>query len=373
MCKRCLKFGIQCDGYIEKGAKAIKSKVTRRLTPKGYPLIPPAFSRVCPLAPMPSRSKFGTEQESRYFQVFCTQTAHQLSGFFEKSLWESLVLQACETETPLRHAVIALGALDTTSTTRRPKATVSPDRKFAFSEYGKAVSQIRQMVASWKLGGVCSERELRTTLISCLLFTCFETLNGCADAAIMQIQGGVRIIEEWQGEHVQSTDEVTLVASPKPLIIEDVLLHAFSILELEAMTYREFRATNIRKATPDWGRSAMERMPKQFTSLAEARVYLGVIIRRGMRFGAWLESKSRPSGAWAFHFHHPDAIKNYSEEEMETLRIVAEYEQWSRAFENLFILSRSEAGKSLFGGATILRLIYLMTTSVPHLFLCPIS
>jgi len=116
------------------------------------------------------------------------------------------------------------------------------------------------------------------------------------------------------------------------------------------MTYREFRATNIRKATLDWGRSAMERMPKQFTSLAEARVYLGVIIRRGMRFGAWLESKSQPSGAWAFQFHHPDAVKNYSEEETETLRIVAEYEQWSRAFENLFILSRSEAGKSLFEG-----------------------
>ncbi len=216
-------------------------------------------------------------------------------------MWQSLVLQACETKTPLRHAVIALGALNTPSPSRRPKGTVSPDRKFAFSEYGKAVSQIREMVASWKLGERCSERDLRTTLISCLLFTCFETLNGCSDAAIMQIYGGVRIIEEWQGEHVQNTDELTPVVSPKPLIIEDELLHAFSRLELEAMTYRDFRASKIRKANPNWGRSVMERMPKQFTSLAEARVYLSVVIRRAMRLGAWLDSKSEPSGAWAFY------------------------------------------------------------------------
>jgi hypothetical protein len=363
MCKRCLKLGIQCDGYIDKTAKVAKPVVSKHLCPKGYRLIPPAFSQICPLTSVPSRSKFRTEQESRYFQVFCTQTVHQLSGFFEKPLWESLVLQACETETPLRHAVIALGALDTNSTSRRPKATVSPDRKFAFSEYGKAVSQIRQMVASWKLGERCSERDLRTTLISCLLFTCFETLNGCSDAAVMQILGGVRIIEEWQGEHVQNTDEVTPVTSPKPLVIEDALLHAFSVLELETMTYKEFRATKIRKATTNWGRSVMERMPKQFTSLEEARIYLNVIIRRGMRFGAWLESKSQPSGAWAFNFHHPDAYKQYSEEEMETIRIVAEYEQWSRAFENLWTLSRSEAGKSLYEGATVMRLTYLMVTS----------
>ena len=122
----------------------------RRLSPKGYALIPSGLPRVCIT---PSRLRFGSEQESRYFHLFCTETAKKLAGFFEESLWQTIVLQSCETETPLRHAVIALGALGTTSQSRRPKGVTTPDRKFAFKEYSKAVSQIRQMVASWRAGG----------------------------------------------------------------------------------------------------------------------------------------------------------------------------------------------------------------------------
>jgi Fungal specific transcription factor domain len=184
-----LKFGVKCDGYSDSGNRASRDLTVRRLSPKGSTLVPPA---VLPLCQAPSRLMFATEPESRYFQIFCTQSSHQLSGFFEKPLWETLVLQACETETPLRHAAIAIGALSTSSSSRRPKGAISPDRKFAFSEYSKAVSQLRQKVARWEGGERCSERDLRMTLISCLLFTCFETMNGCADAAIMQIAAGVR-------------------------------------------------------------------------------------------------------------------------------------------------------------------------------------
>jgi hypothetical protein len=179
----------------------------------------------------------------------------------------------------------------------------------------------------------------------------------------MQIYAGVRITEEWQLEHVHDHDELTPISSPKPLIIEDELLHAFSRLELEAMTYRDFRASKVRKANLGWGRTAIERMPKSFTTLADARIYLSVIIRRGMRFGAWLESRSEPSGAWAFHLHHPDSLGQYSENELESRRILEEYEEWSRSFENLWMLSRSEAGRPFFEGATVLRLMYLMVIS----------
>jgi hypothetical protein len=45
---------------------------------------------------------------------------------------------------------------------------------------------------------------------------------------------------------------------------------------------------------------------------------------------------------------------------MFTNSIAAEYDRWFRAFEKLWTFSRSEAGESLFLGATILRLMYLM-------------
>jgi Fungal specific transcription factor domain/Fungal Zn(2)-Cys(6) binuclear cluster domain len=358
-CMRCFKFGAQCDGYLEKSASKAPLR-PRRLSPKGYALIPSVHSQIYQA---PSHSLFGNEQEQRYFHVFCSQTAPQLGGFFEKNLWQTLVLQACETESPLRHAIIALGALNIASSPRRHKGPVSSNRQFAFREYSKAVSQVRQKVASWKVGERGSERDLRTTLISCLLFTCFETFNGCSDAAIAQIYAGVRIIEEWQRQHIQDADHLTPVSSPRPLAIEDDLLHAFDRLEMEAMTYRDFRASKIRKANGHWGRSDLDHMPREFTSLAEARVYLSVVIRRGMHFGAWIEDKIEANGAWALYLHNSDFVKEYSETENETNRILAEYEKWSRAFEPLWLLSRSEAGKSLFEGATTLRLHYLMVVA----------
>ncbi|KAE9369404.1 hypothetical protein N431DRAFT_560236 [Stipitochalara longipes BDJ] len=359
-CNRCLKLGIRCDGYLNKSANAERPVAKpRRLSPKGHALIPSGLPQIYIT---PSRLKFGTEQESRYFHLFCTETAKQLTGFFEEHLWQTIVLQACEIETPLRHAVIALGALGN-SPLRRPKRAISLDRKFAFSEYSKAVSQIRHKVASWNAREKCSERDLRTTLISCLLFTCFETLNGCSDAAITQIYAGVRITEEWQLQYVRNSNELTPVSSPRPLVIEDELLHAFSRLELEAMTYKDFRASKVNKANLSWARSDMDRMPKSFTSLAEARIYLAVIVRRAMRFGAWVEKKNEATGAWAFYLHNPDSIKSYTEPEMDTRRILGEYEQWALAFEKMWMLSRTEAGKSLFEGATILRLMYVMVIS----------
>jgi len=173
----------------------------------------------------------------------------------------------------------------------------------------------------------------------------------------------VRITEEWQIQHVQDPNHLTPIASPKPLVIEDELLHAFSRLELEAMTYKNFRASKIHKANLNWAHSDMERMPRSFSSLAQARIYLAVIIRRAMRFGAWVETKAEAPGAWAFYLHNPDSIRSYSESEMDTRRILGEYEQWSLAFEKMWMLSRTEAGKPLFEGATILRLMYLMVTS----------
>jgi hypothetical protein len=79
---------------------------------------------------------------------------------------------------------------------------------------------------------------------------------------------------------------LTPASSLRPLAIEDELLHAFDRLEIEAMTYRDFRASKIRKANEHLGRWDLDHMPKEFTSLAEAKVYLSVIIRRGMHFSA---------------------------------------------------------------------------------------
>jgi hypothetical protein len=62
-----------------------------------------------------SSNQFSDDGEYYYFQLFCHQTAPQLSSctqLTESQLWSQIVLQASETEPCIRHAIIAIGALD---------------------------------------------------------------------------------------------------------------------------------------------------------------------------------------------------------------------------------------------------------------------
>jgi hypothetical protein len=152
-CTRCFKFGVQCDEHLEKSASKPPLR-PRRLTPKVYALISSAHSQI---RHAPSRSLFRNEQEKHYFQIFCSQTAPHLGGLFEKSLWQTLVLQARETESPLRHTIIALGALNIASSPRRQKG---PEPSTANSRFANTarLPQFRQKVPSGKVGERGSDR-----------------------------------------------------------------------------------------------------------------------------------------------------------------------------------------------------------------------
>ncbi|KAF4635194.1 hypothetical protein G7Y89_g2903 [Cudoniella acicularis] len=145
VCQRCVKFEVLCDGYKEFQRKG-ERKIDRRLTegtaipirtsnrsPEANLRIYSAATAICKAPP---RSLFRNEQEYRYFEVFTTQIANQLTGLFPSSLWNYLVLQACESNSSIRHAVIAIGALDPKTWGGRAK---SPEeklrRQFAYNQY----------------------------------------------------------------------------------------------------------------------------------------------------------------------------------------------------------------------------------------------
>jgi hypothetical protein len=116
---------------------------------------------------------------------------------------ESIVLQACEDMPPIRHATIALDALDKTlEITQRTDNLSSPDlrakclesaahHRFALQQYGKAITQMRNNLSAKK-------QDYRAALILCLLTICFEALNGDMQAALEQIRNGLKLIKEWR-------------------------------------------------------------------------------------------------------------------------------------------------------------------------------
>jgi hypothetical protein len=75
-CWRCLKFGVECQGYsdpkVEPKSRTLQS---RALKPRKF--LQPLPSTVSRMSFGPS---FGSEQEPRYFRIFCNETARQIAG-----------------------------------------------------------------------------------------------------------------------------------------------------------------------------------------------------------------------------------------------------------------------------------------------------
>jgi hypothetical protein len=117
------------------------------LLPKGH----------SPLAKNPSAALFCAEKDHQYFDVFCTKTAFQILPYYDAGIFRQMLLQACVSEPSLRHAVVALGALDMKMETIREFERLSLEDKEksshqhhlnALEEYSVAISKMRVRMIS---------------------------------------------------------------------------------------------------------------------------------------------------------------------------------------------------------------------------------
>jgi hypothetical protein len=133
---------------------------------KNKPAIPihPSIRRCCLPVTWPIHVQKRTRSE--ILQDFGNQTANQLIWFFSLDLWRRLVPQTCESYPPIRHATIAIGALDP-KTWRSPARSFEETarRQFAYHEYSMAIAEMRSTMTRKSL-------ELRVRLIACLVVFC---------------------------------------------------------------------------------------------------------------------------------------------------------------------------------------------------------
>jgi hypothetical protein len=147
----------------------------------------------------PSVNIHTTEAENRYFQFFSDHTAHELSGFFDATLWTRLVLQESHNVAAIRHAVIALGALNKSlESAPGPDLKVndiqSIDKKHheqAVLQHLKAIQALNYYISS------SNAPQLRNALIACLLFVCFETFQGSYASSVQQTYEGLKILRSY--------------------------------------------------------------------------------------------------------------------------------------------------------------------------------
>lgn len=192
-----------------------------------------------PLRHSPSITLPFSQAEGLYFKLFQTQTANELSGFFDGVFWSQSVLRECHSEAAIRHAVVALGALYKTleKTTESPPTSPSGglyenNRDGALRHWEVALSQYSKACAA-SLALVDDDApSQRTRLMASVLLACFDSFIGDHKQAIIQIQNGLRLLDRVRTEHRRSRGAST---SSEP--IEDELTQMFARLAIQAKSY----------------------------------------------------------------------------------------------------------------------------------------
>ena len=186
-CLRCQKFGRACDGYaVPSSRQGVAIAILQ-------PRIPSVSIYT------PDVSIHNTEDESRYFQNFIDHSAKELSGLFDPDFWNRLVLQEAHVVPAIRHAAIAIGALNKSlESAPGPDLKVnviqSIDRKHheaAVLQYLKAIQALNSHIST------SDSPQLRTALVACLLFVCFEEFQGSFTSSVRQTYGGLKILRSY--------------------------------------------------------------------------------------------------------------------------------------------------------------------------------
>lgn len=123
----------------------------------------------------------GSTEEKRGFSYFLHNTAPELSGYHDSSFWEKLLLQVATAEPALRHAVIGMGSLHEAFANKRLGYSADTiERGFAISQYTKAIGHLRRSLAR-------GTQQSLTALMSCIIFTCFDSIRGHFASAMVSL------------------------------------------------------------------------------------------------------------------------------------------------------------------------------------------
>ena len=170
----------------------------------------------------PSVSVHSTDEEHRYFQVFTEDSAFDIPCFFDSTFWTTVVLQEAHAIAPIRHAVIAIGALyKSLDNAPDPQLKVNIiqtiDKKHherAVLYFLKSIQELNHYISA------SSSPQLRVALISCLLFVCFETFQGSFASSVQQLYGGLKILRSYYHGKPGSRPWIPRRSLPEPLSAE---------------------------------------------------------------------------------------------------------------------------------------------------------
>lgn len=206
------------------------------------------------------------KQEQHSLQFFTYNSAPQLAGYFDSPFWQRMVLQAGRHEPAVKHAIAAIGALHEKLLTGAVNADESQDIQthFALEQCNKS---IQHLIRPAEEG---NPPDLRLILTTCVLFTCFEALQGHCEQAIIHATQGYSLLQEYATNPENKRWDVGAFA-----VELDQLCSLMRRLQTQS---KGLMGKDINLIPDAAGINA--RRPSHFTSLHEARSGLEIVMNQ---------------------------------------------------------------------------------------------
>ena len=224
-CDRCTSTGRICDGYGVWGGGSFPGN--------GQDPSPVSAIRdraVLPAAVLPII--VGSTEEKDHFAWFECRTLKKLRGAFALTFWNSLLLQASESEPAILNAVLTLSSIHRrTAPPTKTKDDSDHQEQFLLQHYNQAIRHLQPHFLNKDRAAV------RVALLTCAVFICLEYLRGNFETAQRHLANGLKVLRE---SNICETFEKAIVLKPLNNSIDDGIIGIFTRLYVQAEVFRQF-------------------------------------------------------------------------------------------------------------------------------------
>ena len=205
----------------------------------------------------------GSHKERRFMSYFHAQSVPDLSGCFNSSFWNRLVLQVGRREPAIHHALVALSAAHENFKLKQiPEEAEArqSNNRFSIQQYNTAIKHLSRQLSSGK-GASGSE----IALICCVVFICFESLQGNLELALAHLESGLCILRNWRKE----TSSLSYRCSE--MIGRDIIINIFLRLEIQASGFLKTRKPQLEMLTAGVDSKVKPPISANFHNIEEAK------------------------------------------------------------------------------------------------------
>lgn len=319
---RCTKTGRRCDGYLD--AKTMSQR-RRRTGLNGHGVGEPQ-------APLALLYEWASADERRAFHFFQHVTAPCLSGDLDGPFWRMLVLQICQSEPAVRHAVLAVSSLHegmVQATMMMPYADADHRHSFALFQYNRAIACLLDQMRT------VDARPL-VPLLTCVLFVCIELMQSKDKESLIHLEQGRQILNQL-GRRVS-------MRNPEIDLIKQHLVPMYTRLSLTSLM---FGADPVPIPTP---LKTLTEVPMMFETIDEVRYAIYDFMDESLRF-------AKKSHVAKIQDVSPEEMRAFEKEQDYLLRKLAK-------FNVAFSLYQSTKSRDAPPGAIALIKIHAHTTYI---------